>query len=315
MDVLRGLYVGVLSLIILLSGCIGSGVFDNADGDGNTGNTNLSPLIEVESMGAVEGTPTYSSSTGELIGYSAFNASVYRAVKDLDGNISSSGWDFDLDGQIDQNSTGFRVFENLSIPSPHWVNASTISGHSLDYVVGGVGYFVSDYILENHGINEFGDYQIATIAFIATDNDGATSAELLTINNLGFHLSVGTGGPPIASSTHYRADDAADDASAAGEGKDTLMRLQMTGSNDLSWSFVRIALSVGDSVYTCSVAAGDDCSISQQAGDNDNAWEPGEYIFLSEGTEEICSAAGCAVDISVTNNGNTVAGDGAAVVN
>ena len=113
----------------------------------------------------------------------------------------------------------------------------------------------------------------------------------------------------------YTAEDAADDASAAGEGADTLIRMQMTGKDDLAWAFVKVTLSVGDSVYTCSVAAGDDCSISQQAGDNDNAWEPGEYIFLSEGTEEICSASGCAVDISVTNNGNTVAGDGSVVVN
>ena len=113
----------------------------------------------------------------------------------------------------------------------------------------------------------------------------------------------------------YTAEDAADDASAAGEGADTLLRMQMTGKDDLAWAFVKVTLSVGDNVYTCSVAAGDDCSISQQAGDNDNAWEPVEYIFLSEGTEEICSAAGCAVDISVTNNGNTVAGDGSVVVN
>ena len=113
----------------------------------------------------------------------------------------------------------------------------------------------------------------------------------------------------------YTADDAADDAGAAGDGADTLIKMQMTGRDDLAWAFVKITLSVGDSVYTCSVAAGDDCGISQQAGDNDNAWEPGEYIFLSEGTEEICSAAGCVVDISVTNNGHTVAGDGSVVVN
>ena len=113
----------------------------------------------------------------------------------------------------------------------------------------------------------------------------------------------------------YTADDAADDASAAGEGADTLIKMQMNCSYDLQWSFVKITLSVGDNVYTCSVAAGDDCTITQAAGSNDNAWEPGEYIFLAEGTEEICSAQGCHVDISVTHNGRTVAGDGAAVVN
>ena len=38
-------------------------------------------------------------------------------MTDIDGVIASAGWDFDLDGVIDQNSTGFRAFENLSIPS------------------------------------------------------------------------------------------------------------------------------------------------------------------------------------------------------
>jgi len=113
----------------------------------------------------------------------------------------------------------------------------------------------------------------------------------------------------------YTADDAADDASAAGEGADTLIKMQMTGRDDLAWSFVKVTLSVGDNVYTCSVAAGDDCTITQAAGDNENAWEPGEYIFLAEGGAEICSNQGCNVDISVTHNGRTVAGDGATVVN
>jgi hypothetical protein len=113
----------------------------------------------------------------------------------------------------------------------------------------------------------------------------------------------------------YTADDAADDASAAGEGADTLIKMQMTGSDDLQWSLVSIRLSLGDNVYTCSVAPGDDCTITQTAGSNDNAWEPGEYIFLAEGTEEICSAQGCHVDITVLYQGNAVAGDSAVVVN
>ncbi|MDP6378087.1 MAG: hypothetical protein QF885_00365, partial [Candidatus Thalassarchaeaceae archaeon] len=89
MDALRGLYVAVLSLIILLSGCFGSGVFDNAEGDedeneGNDGGSgigatmNLPPLIELVASGASEATPSYSSTTGELIGYTEYNASLYR---------------------------------------------------------------------------------------------------------------------------------------------------------------------------------------------------------------------------------------------
>ena len=112
--------------------------------------------------------------------------------------------------------------------------------------------------------------------------------------------------------TSADADDAANDAAG---GADTLIRMQMTGKDDLAWSFVKVTLSVGDNIYTCSVTAGDDCTISQSAGSNDNAWEPGEYIFLSEGTAEICSAQGCDVGISVTNGGHTVAGSTSQMVN
>jgi hypothetical protein len=128
--------------------------------------------------------------------------------------------------------------------------------------------------------------------------------------------SLASDGTDTSASTlnTYTADDAADEASAAGE-SDILIKMQMTGRDDLAWSFVKVTLSVGDNVYSCSVAAGDDCVISQSAGSNDNAWEPGEYIFLSEGTQEICSNSGCMVDISVTHNGRTVAGDGSVQVN
>ncbi len=106
----------------------------------------------------------------------------------------------------------------------------------------------------------------------------------------------------------YTTEDAEDETGPGAE--DTLVKMQMTGKDDLAWSFIKITLSVGDNVYTCSVVAGDDCQISQAAGDNDNAWEPGEYLFLSEGDEDICSEAECLLQISVTHNGRTVAGDG-----
>ena len=112
--------------------------------------------------------------------------------------------------------------------------------------------------------------------------------------------------------TSTDADDAANDATGA---DDTLIRMQMTGKDDLAWSFVKVTLSVGDNIYTCSVTGTDHCDITQSAGSNDNAWEPGEYIFLSEDGEEICSAQGCEVGISVTNGGHTVAGSTSQTVN
>ena len=110
----------------------------------------------------------------------------------------------------------------------------------------------------------------------------------------------------------YDADDANADASSGTT--DILIRLQMTGKDTLSWTFTKIQLSVGDTVHKCTVGGGDACTISQQGGDNGNAWEPGEFVFLTESGTDICSDVGCNVGISVTYNGNTVAGDGAAVV-
>ena len=110
----------------------------------------------------------------------------------------------------------------------------------------------------------------------------------------------------------YNADDADDGASSGTT--DILIRLQMTGKDTLSWTFTKIQLSVGDTVHSCGVAGNDACQIDQQGGDNGNAWEPGEFIFLSENGVDICTDVACNVGISVTYNGNTVAGSGSQVV-
>jgi flagellin-like protein len=104
----------------------------------------------------------------------------------------------------------------------------------------------------------------------------------------------------------YTAEDADDETGPGAD--DTLVKIQMTGKDDLAWSFVQIRISIGDNVYTCSVIAGDDCEISQAAGENDNAWEPGEYLFLNEGTEDICDGTICPITISITNGGRSVGG-------
>jgi hypothetical protein len=104
----------------------------------------------------------------------------------------------------------------------------------------------------------------------------------------------------------YTVEDADDETGVGAD--DTLVKMQMTGKDELAWSFVKITISVGDNVYTCSVIAGDDCEITQAAGENDNAWEPGEYLFLKEGTEDICDGTFCPIGISITNGGRSVGG-------
>ena len=267
---------------------------------------NMAPLVSVSKAQGIGGTPVYSSTDGSFIGYSDYNFSIFRTMVDLDGDIMSAGWDFNLDGTIDQISTDASSVDLLSIPDSNWVMANTIPG----------------------SVNLPNQFLMTTFAFIAIDDDGAATAELHTVlfDSYEFgdeldtsevasgHINGGPSGPFTTLNTYTStdADDAANDATGA---DDTLIRMQMTGSDDLAWSFVSITLIVGDNIYTCSVTAGDDCVITQSAGSNDNAWEPGEYIFLSEDAAEICSAQGCEVGISVIYAGYTVAGSTSQTVN
>ena len=208
-----------------------------------------------------------------------WNVTVYHAMTDWDGSISDAGWDIDLDGTIDYQISSSQSLTTIFIPETLVVN-SLLTG------------------------------TMTSIVFGALDDDGAwSSSPLITLT---FLTSPSSGSSTLNTYTSTDADDAANDATGA---DDTLIRMQMTGSDDLAWSFVSITLSVGDNIYTCSVAAGDDCVITQSAGSNDNAWEPGEYIFLSEDAAEICSAQGCDVGISVIYAGYTVAGSTSQTVN
>jgi hypothetical protein len=269
MEYIRYAYISVLGLLIVLSGCFGSGVFDDAEGqtdDDDDEVQNLAPVVTAVWLG--DSSPTLSTAINP-----GWNVTVYHAMTDWDGSISDAGWDIDLDGTIDYQISSSQSLTTIFIPETIVVD-SLLTG------------------------------SMTSIVFGALDDDGAWSSSPL------IRLTL----PDTISGTvnTYTAEDANDDAST---GADTLIRLQMTGSDDLAWSLLQVTLSVGDNVYTCSVAAGDDCTISQSAGDNANAWEPGEYIFLSEGTAEICSAQGCDVGISVTNGGYTVAGDTSQMVN
>ncbi|MDE0708257.1 MAG: hypothetical protein OSB33_04840, partial [Candidatus Poseidoniales archaeon] len=183
MTAAKNVYALMLALVIVLSGCFGNTAPDT-NGQSNN-NSNMEPLIEIGPSDTTGGTPLYNSTNGELIGFTAWNVIVYRAVADLDGSIVSSGWDFDLDGTIDHVSNSFQSVDNLSIPSIHWTNASSISP-------------------------DWDEGQIATIAFIATDDDGATSAELLSVTN-GFE----PGWLGMTTRNSYTADDAAASTSSA----------------------------------------------------------------------------------------------------
>jgi PKD repeat protein len=145
-------------MFIDLAGAQGEPGQSGSDGTWTPGKSNIPPLINLVYPAEIEATELYSSSTGEFIGYSEYNFSVYREIVDLDGNITSAGWDFDLDGVIDSDSMESRALDHISLPAQNWVNASSISG-----------------------LGSGDDLLLTTISFIATDDAGETSSELLTV--------------------------------------------------------------------------------------------------------------------------------------
>jgi len=105
----------------------------------------------------------------------------------------------------------------------------------------------------------------------------------------------------------FGADDAADTAS--NDSDDTLMRIDWTeGGDDLDWRNVQFILSIADEVYYCSINANQSCLIQQHAGDDDNLWEFGEIIFISENGENIVGASGGEIDIHINYEGNRIIG-------
>ena len=267
----KNVYALMLALVIVLSGCFGNSAPD-ADGQqsANT-NANVAPMIEIGD---------WATESGEW-NATHWNVSVYRAMTDIDGLITSAGWDFDLDGTIDFISTSPRSIDQLSIPANNWLNHSTIDG-----------------------IND--DTKITTISFIAIDEDGDSSGQLITIDT-----TTNPYWPAGATRNSYTAEDASASTSAATD--DLLMQVRWQhAEDDLNWAFVVIKLSVGDSTYDCSTAGDVECSIGQD-GSDDAMWETGEFLTLSESGSDIANGA-TTISLYVTYRGTTIAGDSSVTV-
>ena len=318
MNALKAIYVGVLTTLLILAGCFGTGVIDDGEGEntgtgnedtgtndgtgtGGSGGTtstamyNAPPITEASLYSIVEtyvttqvtttettvddnGVTVTTTTTQDVETLSGFEIVGYHAMLDWDGSIVQAGWDTNLDGVIDTAVTDASGFTTLQIPLASWHNMS-------------------------------GEEYVITMAFGAQDDDGAWSdGSLLTIQTIGE--------PPAPEGTlnSYRAEDHPTDTTDGNN--DSLIRLSFThGPDDLEWAFLTIHLfdEEDGQTYVCS-PGGASCSIAEETADS--VFGGSEIISLKENSADICGKTGnsggegnsCQLKVTMMYNGMTVAG-------
>jgi len=299
----KNVYVLLLSLIIVLSGCFGNAADDvDADDDDDEDYDdadNLPPVISNSLTGAT------AFVTGSDCMTTGVNLEVRHAMTDWDGTIVNAGWDIDLDGTIDYTVTADEGYTTLFMPRDVmiWKNYTDQNGN-LDST-----------------------YWENSFAFGAQDDSGEwTSSVIYTVSKKVWDEYAGgtwlidttpcdSGSTPTGDPTNnsFTADDA--DAETTSGSDDALISIRWQHAEaDLDWSQVIFRLSVGDNTYDCSTGANESCTIGQD-GDDDSVWETGEFLMLSESGTDIAGADGATtIDIYVMYNGHIVAGDSSVTV-
>ena len=342
MNTTKVLYVFVLSTLLVLTGCFGTGIIDQGEGQStgdtgtndNTGTTtssgNSAPYIDARTTGVnmMDGSmasmslssPIWETALDELeddeepvlIGYSL---ALYHAVMDLDGSVANMGWDIDLDGTIDTTSTGTRGMTNVNIMLTEFVS---FSQDYVDMIIAFGDENPDDEELEEFE-NEIGQFMVTTtVAFIATDDGGATSALMVPIDTSAAMMyiwasSLAEEPQVIVNQNTYSAED--HPSATTDEAYDSLLRLSFTnGPEDLTWSFLTITLfDEEDGVtYKCQ-PGGTDCDIFEET--TDTVWAGDEVIVIAEsGNIDICGDAGgsedgsCELKVSMQYKGQPIAG-------
>ena len=347
MNTTKVLYVFVLSTLLVLTGCFGSGVIDDGEGQttGDTGtndNTGTTTTSSSNSAPYIDARTTGLMSDGMEIGFAAplwetplddldddeepvltgFSMPLYHAVMDLDGTVATMGWDLDLDGTIDVTATGKRGLTNVDITLSEFVSFSQAY---IDMMM------VFDEDIEEEDQDDIDDFLqgagmfmvTSTVAFIATDDGGATSAMMVNIDESiaglfyvwASSLAESSSQTQAGTLNQYKAEDHPTATSA--DSDDNLMRLSFTnGPDDLTWSFLTITLfdEEDGTTYKCT-PGGADCTVTEETADS--YWGGSEVIALKEGgSTDICGLAGnagdegasCTLKVSMQYKGKPIAG-------
>ena len=199
---------------------------------------------------------------------------VYHAAVHPDGDSMTMGWDTDLDGSVDVPVTVNQGFTQITI-------SETLLATP-----------VEDSLTLRH-----------TMAFIAEDTSGQTTASMLTVYALENYNTGGTGN--LVTYTFSARDAAGVMSSAGGE---NLVHIEMTQGDSLSWSVVDVKINVdgGAALYCVASDQADGTESCAYTTDGDSSWDVPEEITISEGANvDLCdgSVGGCDIEVTITKLG------------
>ena len=153
----------LLTMMMMLSGCLGSntddangggGIIPTAQGSTTTVvNGNYLPIVNAYQIGPLSENVSYNSTgSGTLLG---MNVSVYHSAIDPDGTTLAMGWDTNLDGIVDIPVSASQGFTVLYISISEWNTVPDTNNNS----------------------------HMVSIAFHATDANGGKDVALLDLQS------------------------------------------------------------------------------------------------------------------------------------
>ena len=303
----RALTAMLLTLMLTLSGCLGSS--DDTESEGNDGgliptaqgsttttvvNGNYLPMVHAAQIGdteadiswdwenetttttttAADGTTTNTTEVtssyfnGTLLG---MNVTLYHAAFDPEGTNMAMGWDLNLDGTIDIPVSTNSGYTTVNIPLNQWHDVP----HS--------------------------ELKIITVAFIASDTPGDLGVSMLEVYSV----------TPVGPWSEYRGGISAfsfggnDTNGTPGTGdSDDLIRLTMIQGGDINWASLSVKISVdGAAPMTCDnpgVEGTAVCSLVEFGNTDDQVWSVGDGVTIMESGQDMCSGD-CLIDVTITD--------------
>ena len=208
---------------------------------------------------------------------------MYHATIDIDSDNITSGYDIDLDGQIDIPVVNSSGYTNISVPTSVWSQHPVINT----------------------------SYRI-TIAFIAIDEHGAGNSEFI-------HTGIDVGTLSWWNDVLYAhlyglyqftgKDVTSESGELSSETDDELVRMTMDRGDDIQWSRLSIRIEVnGEAPRTCANpgqdSANNDCVIVDNGADTtDQDFAAGDSFTIQEDGQDICSGEGqCEVVVTIVES-------------